>query len=104
MCILKASGIKVSGSEEMKILVEGLKFLKEDYAIGQIVYVCNKFGVNARVNIDYRFYYNKLSEYNYPKNMELANDTVRRRLLEKVTKERPAIIYVDKYYLGEGVV
>jgi uncharacterized protein YvpB len=99
MVILRSNGVNIKDNEEMKILTEGLKLIKIDYTIGQLIYLCKKFKLKIKLYVDYPIYYKILSKYDYPKNLELVNRKINSPLLKKIVANKPVIVYVDKYYL-----
>ncbi len=98
IAILREQDIKVNDSEELKILIEGLKFTKDDYSTGQLVYVCKKYNVSIEQYIDYQIFHKILSKLKLPKNLILINRKIDEQFLKEMVKRSP-IIYVDKYYL-----
>ena len=101
MVTLKSKGLEVKDEDEMKILVEGLKLFKLDFAVGQLIYVCKTFDVNIKLFIDSPLYYKILSKYDYPKNLELVTKRIDNMLLREMVKNKPLIVYVDKYYIDK---
>lgn len=99
MALLRKNGIKVKNSEEMNILVEGIKFTKLDYSIGQLVYICNKYNVKAEAYIDYPVFHKILSKLDYPRNLKLICEKIDKKAMQRIIEVSPVVIYVDKYYL-----
>jgi len=97
--LLRYKGIKIKSSEELKILIAGLKFTKLDYSTGQLAYVCGKYKVNIEQYIDYLLFYEVLSRLRYTKRLKLINKRIDLELLKRLTKNSPVIVYIDKYYL-----
>lgn len=102
MCLisfLENNGIQVEENAEINILIEGLKFTKFDYSTGQLVYVCNKYLVQITQYVENIYFHKFLSTYNYPKNMQLVNQKINKRFIEKNKHYLPFMIYVDQFYL-----
>ena len=97
--MLREQDIRVNDSEELKILIDGLTFTKNDYSTGQLVYICKKYGVFVEQYIDYPTFHKFLLKLKLPKNLKLVNKRIDKRFLKEKTKRSPIIIYVDKYYL-----
>ncbi len=101
MALLRKRGINVNTSEEMNILIEGIKFTKLDYSIGQLVYICNKYDVKAEAYIDYPIFHKILSKLDYPANLRLICEKIDKKTMQRMTEISPVVIYVDKYYLDK---
>lgn len=99
MALIRKRGVKIRDSEEIKILLEGIKFTKLDYSIGHLVYCCKRFPINIEVYIEFPFFKKKLSKLNLPKNLTLMSQRIDKNFIQKMTQDLPVIIYVDKYYL-----
>ncbi len=98
---LRSLGIQIENTEEIQMLVEGLEFIKFDYAVGQLAYLCEKFPVNIKLYVDFKIYFDMLSDYTYPQNMKIINKEITQSLIEKTTSDKATIIYIDKYYTDE---
>ena len=99
VCLISCSksvGIKIN-EDEIKLLTEGLKFIKIDYAIGQLVFLCKNYSVKIKLYVDSPLYYGILLSYAYPKNLKLVSGKCDKFLLKSARK--PAIVYVDKFYM-----
>ncbi len=101
MALLRRKGLSVEDSEEMNILIEGIKFTKLDYSTGQLVYICNKYKVNIEQYIDFPIFHRILSKLTYPKNFKLISKKIDKIFLQQIVREMPVIIYIDKYYLDK---
>ena len=99
IALLQYKGVKTKDSEELKILVKGLKFTKLDYSTGQLVYVCDKYNVNIEQYVDHPIFYKILSKLRYTKKLKLINKKIDLGFLKKLTEDSPIIVYMDKYYL-----
>lgn len=101
MALLGKRGIDVKNSEEMDILIKGIGFTKLDYSIGQLVYICNKYDVEAEMYLDYSSFHKTLSKLSYPKNLKLICEKIDKRFMQQMTGISPIVIYLDKYYLDK---
>lgn len=100
MALLRKKCIAVKNSEEMNILIKGIGFTKLDYSIGQLVYICNKYDVEAEMYLDYSSFHKTLSELiGYPKNLKLICEKIDKRFMQRMTRLSPVVLYLDKYYL-----
>ncbi len=99
IALLRYNGIKVNDSEELKIMIEGLKLTKLDYSTGQLAYVCDKYNVNIEQYVDYPIFYKILSKLKYTKKLKLISKKVDMGFLKRLIKNSPIIVYMDKYYL-----
>ncbi|NOZ81621.1 MAG: hypothetical protein GXO63_00515 [Candidatus Micrarchaeota archaeon] len=86
--------------EELKILVEGLKFTKLDYAIGQVAYVVKKYGIQSNVFIEFKNFFNQLNKLKLPKGLELINEKINAKLLKTLLNRSFIIVYIDQFYIG----
>lgn len=100
MSLLQQKGVKLAGSEELNIFIEGLKFTKFDYSTGHLVYVCSKYDVEIEQYTDFPLFHKFLSQYQYPPKLKLISQKIDHRLLIKLLKSSPIIVYVDQYYLS----
>lgn len=103
MSLLKQKGIEVPDSEEINILIEGIKFTKFDYSTGHLVYISNKYNVEIEQYIDYPAFYKFLSKYKYPPKVKLFCKKINNKILTKLLEDSPIIVYVDQYYLSSSV-
>lgn len=103
MTLLRQKGIDVPASEEMNMLVEGLKFTKFDYSTGHVAYVSAKYDVGIEQYVDFPGFFFLLSKYHYPPKMKLISQIINLRLITKLLKSSPLIIYVNQYFLGGGL-
>lgn len=100
--LMREKGMNIGDEEEMNILVEGLKKVKSDYTIGQLIYFCERFPkIKVNLYIDFEIYYKTLLEFDYPENMELINEKINRNFLKKKVEKGSVIVYVDKYYTND---
>ncbi|MBI3486094.1 hypothetical protein HY025_04095 [Candidatus Daviesbacteria bacterium] len=103
MALLDQKGINVPACEEIKILIEGLKFTKFDYTTGHLVYVSSKYDVAIEQYIEFPIFYKFLSKYKYPSKLKLICKKINKKLMIKLLKTSPIIIYVDSYYISGSV-
>lgn len=99
IALLENIGVRVENDEEMNILIEGLKFTKFDYSTGHLVYICKKYNVYIEQYIDYPIFFQFLSKYKYPKNMQLIHYKINKKILQKLADKLPFIVYIDQFYL-----
>lgn len=99
IALLRQKGFNAKDSEEMDILVEGLKFTKLDYSTGQLVYVCNKYNVVIEEYIDHPNFYKTLSKLRRTKRLRLICKKIDKNFIQQMVGISSVIIYVDKYYL-----
>lgn len=90
---------KVKRSEELNILIKGIKFTKLDYSIGQLVYVAKKYKVRIKFYVEFKKFFEKLNKFRLPKNLELLNKKIDLNLLKELIKDGPLIVYVDDFYI-----
>lgn len=99
IALIRKSGLKVRDSEEVRILLEGIKFTKLDYSIGHLTYCCKKFSVNIEAYIEFFMFKEKLSKLNLPKNLKLISEKINKKFIQKMTQDSPVIVYINKFYL-----
>ncbi len=100
MTLLDHKSIKVKDTEEMNILINGLKITRLDYAFGQLKYVVEKYGVSIDAAIENTLFYNKLSKLKHPSGLKLENKKVDKKLIADITSRTNPIVYIDRFYLG----
>lgn len=101
IALLRDKGIKIKYSEEINILVGGIRLTRLDYSTGQLIYICNKHGVEIEQYLDNQIYYKILSKLKYPKNLRLIYRKITKKFLREIVSILPVIVYVDLYYFGE---
>ena len=95
-------GIKLEDEEEFNILLEGLKFTRLDFSTGHLVYLAKKFpNLTFEQYIDFDIFYDILIKLDIPKNLKMYHQKINLKFLKEVTKENPAIIYMDMFTLEE---
>lgn len=99
IALLEYQGIVMEENAEMNILIGGLKFTKFDYSTGHLVYICAKYPIQAIQYIEYPLFHSFLSKYDYPKNMQLVNQKIDKRFIEKNKQYLPFILYIDQSHL-----
>ena len=102
MTLAKEAGVNIPESEELSILIEGLKFTKLDFSTGHVEYVCQKYGLKLEQVVEFPAFYKQLAKLTLPLTMRLTCAKIDKRLLEKNIQTGLAIIYIDKYAL-EGI-
>lgn len=100
MGLLRREGIEVDEGEEIKILMAGLTFTKKDYATGQLVYVCNKYGVDIESYVDYPSFHSVLTGIAAPPSLKTMQKAIEYDFMTKMMKESPAVVYMDMFYLN----
>jgi len=101
LVLLSSKGKNINfEKEELKILVEGLRFTKLDYAIGQVAYVVKKYGVQANVFIEFKNFFNQLNKLPLPKGLTLVNGKIDAKLLKTLLNKSFVIVYIDQFYIG----
>ena len=99
MALLRLRGRHVRDSEETKILMQGLIFTKLDYAIGQLIYVANKFAVKIEQYTDFPSFNEQLLRLDMPESVRLLPARNTKRLITRLVAKSRVIIYMDKYDL-----
>lgn len=100
MVLLDQKSMKVGDGEEMNILIEGLKMTRLDYAVGQLKYVVEEYGVSIDAFIENSLFYNELSKLKYPPELNLRNEKIDKRLIANMTDKTTPIVYLDRFYIG----
>ncbi len=96
-------GIILDEKEEFNILFEGLKFTRLDFSTGHLVYLAKKLPeLTFEQYIDFDVFYEILKKLDIPKNLKLCSKKINLKFLKEMTKENPAIIYIDMFTL-EGI-
>ncbi len=96
-------GIKLEEGEEFNILFYGLKFTRLDFSTGHLVYLAKKFpNLTFEQYIDFNVFYEILKKLDVPENLKMYSQKINLKFLKEMTRENPAIIYVDIFTL-EGI-
>lgn len=96
-------GLDVPDSEEMEILVNGIRFTKMDYATGQLAYISNKYNVKIEHFVEFQGFCRKLSGLKIPRSHTIICKKIDRRFLSDICRYSPVIVYLDDFYL-HGIV
>ena len=99
MALLDQKSIKVDDDEEMGILMEGLKMTRLDYAIGQLRYIVEKYGVTIHAIVENSIFYKELSKLKHPLKLKLENKKVDKKLIQEISKKTNPIVYIDRFYI-----
>lgn len=99
MGLIRQKNIKIPDSEELNILIEGIKFTKLDYSTGQLVYICQKYLLNVEQYVDFSIFHRVLSRFKIPNNLKILSKSINKQFIKKMVNLSPVIIYLDKYYL-----
>ena len=102
-CLLVLLSSKIKNidfkKEELEILVEGLKFTKLDYAIGQVIYIVKKYKIKADIFIEFKNFFNQLNKLKLPKGVTLVNEKIDAKLLKTLLNKSFIIVYIDQFYI-----
>lgn len=99
IALLRQKGIKVSDSQEINILLEGIKFTKLDFSTGHLVYLCKRYPINVEQYIDFPEFQKILSKLDIPDSLKLIPKKINEKFMQQMTKISPVIVYIDKYDL-----
>lgn len=100
IALLEQKNITVEKTAEMDILIEGLKFTKFDYSTGHVASICQKYPIQAMQYVENPYFFNFLSKYKYPENMQLINQKINKKFIDKNKNNLPFIIYIDHFYFS----
>jgi len=94
--------IKPNQEKEMEIFINGLKFNREDFTIGQINFVANKYRKNIVVYVQDKKLSNLFRRLHISKRIKIIQTNVNLNLIKKLIKY-PLILYLDDYLLRKEV-
>lgn len=97
--LLMLIGESWNKSKEIEIWKHGWEF---NYLIGQLNYTAKKHKKSFVVYIENRYYFEKLRKEK-SREIKLVNAKIDIRLIKKLLKSAPVIVYLDNYYLQKIV-
>ncbi len=80
--------------DEIEVWKHGWKF---NYLLGQTSYVSQKYKKNFTIYIENKYYFEKIQKQKKDK-VNLKNEKINLKLIEKVIKDNNVAVYVDSYY------
>ena len=93
---------KPNQNKEMEILINGLKFNRLDFTIGQINFVANKYRKNIAVYVQDKKLSNLFKRLPINKRVKITQTDVNLKLIRSLIKS-PLILYLDDYLFRKEV-
>ncbi|MBI2085493.1 MAG: hypothetical protein HYT71_03190 [Candidatus Aenigmarchaeota archaeon] len=100
VCLLKDSGIPISKTKELGLIVHSLKFNKFDYSIGNLDLFAGRYKRNLAMVVENKYYAKFLKSINKNGKIEILNEPVNVALINEYLKTGNVIVYLDCYYVG----
>lgn len=99
VCLLNILGVKITPKREREIFYYALNFSKDNFVVGHLDFVARKFGAKIDFYIDNKSFFNFIKKFKFSKNISLIQEKINLKLIDKLLKISPVIVYLDAYYL-----
>jgi len=100
--LLLLLGVKPNQKKEIEILINGLKFTKWDFTIGQLDFVARKHRKNIVYYINDKKILRVFKKLPISKRVKIVQTNVNLKLIKKLIKF-PLIVYIDDYVIRKEV-
>ncbi len=97
--LLNLIGVKISKKLERKVIDYALDFSKENFTIGHLDFIAKEFNVGLDFYVDNKTFFNFMRELKFSNKINLIQKKIDLKLINKLIKISPVIVYVDSYYL-----
>jgi hypothetical protein len=91
--------MEISQKIERKVLDYALDFSKDNFTIGHLDFIANKFNVVLDFYVDNKPFFNFIKKFKFSDKINLLQEKIDLKLINKRIKISPVIVYVDSYYL-----
>ena len=95
--LLQFVGKKISQKEELNVLINALKFDRENFTLGHLNYITKKYGLYFDLIIDNKKFSNFVSSCNKSRNINISQHKIDLKFLDKRLEVAPLITYIDTY-------
>ena len=90
---------EISQKKERQVLDYALDFSKENFTIGHLDFIARKFNVGLNFYVDNKPFFNFIKKFKFSNKINLIQEKINLKLINKLIKISPVIVYVDSYYL-----
>lgn len=96
--LLNLVGEEVSQKLERDVFNYALDFSKDNFTIGHLDFIAKKFNVGLNFYIDNNLFFNFIKKFKFSDKINLIQEKISLKLINKLIKISPVIVYVDSYY------
>ncbi len=97
--LLNLVGAEISKKIEREVINYALDFSKNNFTIGHLDFIAKKFNTKFDFYVDNRMFFNFIKKFNFSNKINLIQEKINLKLVSKLIKTSPVIVYVDSYYL-----
>ena len=97
--LLNLVGVKISQKLEKEIINYALDFSKDNFTIGHLDFIAKKFNVGLDFYVDNKQFFRFIKKLNFSNKINLIQKKIDLKLIDKLIKISPVVVYVDSYYL-----
>ena len=97
--LLNLVGTEISQKKEREVINYALDFSKDNFTIGHLDFIARKFNVGLDFYVDNKPFFNFIKKFKISNKVNLFQEKIDLKLINKLIKISPVIVYVDSYYL-----
>ena len=97
--LLNLVGTEISQKKEREVLNYALDFSKDNFTIGHLDFIARKFNARLDFYVDNKPFFNFIKKFKFLDKINLIQEKINLKLIDKLIKISPVIVYVDSYYL-----
>ncbi len=99
VALLNLVGVNISYEREREAIDYALDFSKENFTIGHLDFVAEKTNTELDFYVDNKQFFNFIKKVKFSNKINLVQEKINLRLINRLIKISPAIVYIDSYYL-----
>ncbi len=97
--LLNLIRMKISQKLEREVIDYALDFSKDNFTIGYLDFISREFNVGLDFYVDNKQFFNFIKKFKFSNKIRLLQEKIDLKLINKLIKISPVIVYVDSYYL-----
>ena len=97
--LLNLVGTEISKKIEREVIDYALDFSKDNFTIGHLDFVAQKFNVDLDFYVDNKPFFNFIKKFKFSNRVNLLKEKIDLKLIDRLIKISPVIVYLDSYYL-----
>ncbi|SRR3989344_3593399 len=97
--LLNLVGTEISKKIEREVIDYALDFSKDNFTIGHLDFVAQKFNVDLDFYVDNKPFFNFIKKFKFSDRVNLLQERIDLKLIDRLMKISPVIVYLDSYYL-----
>ncbi len=96
--LLNLVGVEISQKLEREVINYALDFSKDNFTIGHLDFIAEKFNARLDFYVDNKSFFNFIKKFKFSDKINLIQEKITLKLINKLIKISPVIVYVDSYY------